>query len=36
MSIIDRILKQGQVLKDVADAMNINVSTCKAIIKVYQ
>lgn len=36
LAIIDRILDQGQSLKEVASAMNVNVSTCKAIIKVFQ
>jgi predicted transcriptional regulator len=36
MTIIDRILDKGHSLKDVATSMNVNMSTCKAIIKVYQ
>lgn len=36
MEIIDRIIKKGEQLKAVADSIGINVSTCKAIIKVYQ
>lgn len=35
-TIIDRILDKGHSLKDVAASMNVNMSTCKAIIKVYQ
>ena len=36
LTIIDRILDKGHGLKDVAASMNVNMSTCKAIIKVFQ
>ncbi len=29
-------MKNGENIKDVSNEMNINISTCKAIIKVYQ
>jgi transposase-like protein len=35
-SIIRRILEEGQPMREVAAAMGVNISTCKAIIKVYQ
>ena len=36
LEIIDRILERHQSLKEVSEEMNINISTCKAIFKVYQ
>lgn len=33
--IVDRILKREENIKDVSLDMNVNISTCKAIIKVY-
>lgn len=36
MEIIERILKNGEQLKTVSDETGVNISTCKAIIKVYQ
>lgn len=36
MEIIDRIINKGEQLKTVSELIGINVSTCKAIIKVYQ
>ena len=36
LDIIDRILVQKENIKDVAKEMGVNISTCKAIIKVYQ
>ena len=34
--IIDKIVHENIPIKDVANETNINVSTCKAILKVYQ
>jgi transposase-like protein len=36
LEIIDRIVNKGEQLKAVSEDSGINVSTCKAIIKVYQ
>ena len=36
LEIIDKILVQKENIKDVAKEMGVNISTCKAIIKVYQ
>ena len=34
--IIDKIINKGESLKAVADEVKINVSTCKAIVRVFQ
>jgi hypothetical protein len=36
MEIVERIVNKGEQLKAVSDDVGINVSTCKAIIKVFQ
>lgn len=36
MEIVERIINKGQQLKTVSEDIGINVSTCKAIIKVFQ
>ena len=36
MEIIERILEKGEPLKVVSESVGINISTCKAIIKVYE
>lgn len=35
-AIIARILEAGEPMREVADSMGVNISTCKAIIKVFQ
>jgi transposase len=36
MEIIERILRNGESIKEVSTEMGVNISTCKAILKVYQ
>ena len=36
LELIDRIINQGENIKLVVNSMDVNISTAKAILKVYQ